>query len=573
MNATPVAAPASAKKGRRLNPRVLSDAQIAFNEFVDANIFGQADGRRLIKQAYTNYLNPLRDKRKPIAFLVLAGESRSGKTETARLIPRFVHQNPDALLKINCSEYIDKYHLSNLIGSPRGYLGNQTTGDEKYQNVPATTKHGYAEFMNHNLEWSKKGSDAPVTVVLLDEWEKACYELNLLLLQIMDDGFLTLGSGEVVDFRNTIFVATTNIGMHEVETEQKGGIGFNSRQKKLDHSEVSKLVLDEIRKRTPPEFRNRVKELGGVAVYEPLTEAQMRLVLDRDLMALQAEIHAAGMVFSLGLSQAAKDEVMRLALANDGNLSNLKGVISTQITSALGTEAIKGAIRPGEYVYVDVEPALEGGSEPDALVFCFEAQDPLGSSLFGIDTGAPSETKGTAARVSPEAAPEDGLDPALFEMGQLIGVRPSHVMLVALGRRPGAVGSTGFLLGDQLTSLGMMPKLPAIFTDIHNMTMITNAQALKYKGERFPELMNDFVIELRDSASGINLGSRAHDLVHELTEYLGVEVVESKISHTKPYIFAMHVRALPEAIGFCKLRFERLGVVVRPLPKRESDEK
>lgn len=570
MNATPVAAPASAKKGRRLNPRVLSDAQIAFNEFVDANIFGQADGRRLIKQAYTNYLNPLRDKRKPIAFIVLAGESRSGKTETARLIPRFVHENPDALLKINCSEYIDKYHLSNLIGSPRGYLGNQTTGDEKYQNVPATTKHGYAEFMNHNLEWSKKGSDAPVTVVLLDEWEKACYELNLLLLQIMDDGFLTLGSGEVVDFRNTIFVATTNIGMREVENEQKGGIGFNSREKKLEHSEVSKLVLEEIRKRTPPEFRNRVKELGGVAVYEPLTAPQMRLVLDRDLMALQAEIHAAGMVFSLGLSQAAKDEVMRLALANDGNLSNLKGVISTQITSALGTEAIKGAIRPGEYVYVDVEPDAEA-KEPGALAFCFEAQEPL-SSLIGIDLGAPREMKGTAAPASPDAAPEDGLDPALYEMGGFIGVRPSHLMLVALGRRPGAVGSTGFLLGDQLASLGMMPKLPAIFTDIHNMTMITNAQALKFKGERFPELMNDYVIEIRDSASGINLGSRAHDLVHELTEYLGVEVVESKISHTKPFIFSMHVRALPQAIGFCQLRFERLGVVVRQLPKRESED-
>lgn len=607
MHAHTASAPSSSKKGRRLNPSVLSDAQLAFNEFVDANIFGQADGRRLIKQAYTNYLNPLRDRTKPIAFIVLAGESRSGKTETARLIPRFVHKNPEALLKINCSEYLDKYHLSNLIGSPRGYISNQTVGDEKYQNVPATSKHGYAEFMNHNLEWSKKGSDAPLTVVLLDEWEKACYEMNLLLLQIMDDGFLTLGSGEIVDFRNTIFVATTNIGMREVEEEQKGGIGFNARSKVLSHGEVSSTVMEEIRKRTPPEFRNRVKELGGVAVYERLTPAQMRLVLDRDLMALQAKIHEAGLSFSVGLSVAAKDELMRLALSNSGaipmvlkdgrkvtnliglteeekdialnsaaveggNLSNLKGLISTLVTAPLGTEAIKGAIRAGEYVFVDVVLA-EGSTVPS---FDFEAQDPLGGTLFGAGLADATTSVGAGdggkTAISGADEEEDGIDPSLYEVGQLLGVRPGRVMLVALGHRAAAPGAgTGFLLADQLASLGLMPKLPGVFTDIHNMTMLTNAAAIKSKVERFPELARSYVIELKDGASGLNLSSRASELVHELTEYLGVVVEESRMTHSKPYTFTMKVKGLPEAIQFCLLRFGRVGVTVREITSTGPD--
>jgi hypothetical protein len=558
MNATMITAPAAAKR-RRLNPRSLSDAQIAFAEYVDANLFGQDAGKDLLKQAYTNFLNPLRDKKKPIGFMILAGESRSGKTETARLIPRFVHGNDEALLKINCSEYMDKYKLSNLTGSPRGYIGNQTAGDDKYDKVPVDKKHGYAEFMNHNLIWSRKGSEVPITVVLLDEWEKACYELNLLLLQIMDDGFMTLGSGEVVDFRNCLFIATTNIGMGEVENEEKGGIGFNARAKKLDGGEVEKIVLEQIRKSTPPEFRNRVKELGGIAMYTRLDTPQMRLVLDRDVQQLQNEISAAGYHFVISVTDAAKDEMLRLALENNGNLSNLKNVITTHLRANLGTEAIKRAIKPGDYVIVDVE------ANPDAantLMFVFDLGDAL-----GLDLGGGSSSSGEAkSSVTTDGAPADDVEPAVYQIGSLLGLRSPGVFMVAMGK--GVKNGTGFLLADQLASVGLMPQLPAVFTDVHNMTMLNKAAALKAEAKSYPALMCEYVIELKEEEHYLALAERANTVVQELTNLLGVEVLQTNFVHNKPYVFTALVKALPASMGYAQIRFDKM--VIRPVEAKKQ---
>ncbi len=381
-------------KGKRLDPSKLSDPQLAFDEFLDANFFGQIEARKLLRMAYANYLNPLRDKNKPIAFLVFAGESHAGKTHGARMIPQFVHGNPAALLKINCSEYMDKHSLWNLKGSPRGHISNQVQNDEKYQNVPKDQKHGYAELMNHNLEWSKQGSEAPLTVVLLDEWDKACFDFNLLMLQAMDDGQLTLGSGEIVDFRNTIFIAACNSGMHEVEKEEQGGIGFNKRDRKMAHNEVTSIVERVIKENTPPEFRNRLKELGGTAVFQPLTEAMMKKVVTRDCRALQEYITASGYFFTLDVTNEAIDEVLRQALSNGGNLSNVKSLITTQIQIPLGIEATKKTIKQGDNVKVDVE-IPEGTAVPSDPALCLdkrfylEVSDPIGL-LIGVPRGAGS---------------------------------------------------------------------------------------------------------------------------------------------------------------------------------------
>ena len=112
-----------------------------------------------------------------------------------------------------------------------------------------------------------------------------------------------------------------------------------------------------------------------------------------------------------------------------------------------------------------------------------------------------------------------------------------------------------------------MPKTPGIFTDIHNMTMLTNAAAIKSNTERFPELMRSFSIEFKNDKSGIILSSQAAELVHEVTELLGMEVLESKVAHARPYTFSMKVRALPQAVVFCGLRFSRLGLTVKELPE------
>lgn len=557
---------------RRLDPSVLSDAEMAFDEFLDANFFGQPEARILLRKAYANYLNPLRDKTKPIAFLVFAGESRTGKTEGARMIPAFVHKNRFALLKINCSEYMDKHSLWNLKGSPRGHISNQVTTDEKYQLVPKDEKHGYAELMNHNLEWSKQGSDVPLSVVLLDEWDKACFEVNQLLLQAMDDGQITLGSGEIVDFRNTIFVAACNSGMEEVEREESGGIGFSAMESKLSHCEVKKVVDRVIKERTPPEFRNRLKELGGIAVFQSLTAEMMRLVVRRDFKAIQELINASGYFFSLSVTEAAIDEVLRQALAGKGNLSNVKSLITKEIQIPLGIEATKRTIKPGDAVIVDVEfpqgvvTAETVGVNCVDKTFFFEIGDSLGqpTTVSGFESLLKSPAEVAA---SPSPSDEDLTDEdrqmlaSLFSIGNsnLVGARSLSMLLMAV---EGGVQreSLGFGFADQLNKLGLMPKTPAAFTDLHNLTLLSAMALIKSHVELYPELAKSYTLEVKQNKSFMTLVRDSQEIVSELVTLLGVRVKETKMHHESPYTFTMEVEALPQAILMARTRFPKLGI-------------
>jgi hypothetical protein len=557
---------------RRLDPSVLSDAEMAFDEFLDANFFGQPEARILLRKAYANYLNPLRDKTKPIAFLVFAGESRTGKTEGARMIPAFVHKNRFALLKINCSEYMDKHSLWNLKGSPRGHISNQVTTDEKYQLVPKDEKHGYAELMNHNLEWSKQGSDVPLSVVLLDEWDKACFEVNQLLLQAMDDGQITLGSGEIVDFRNTIFVAACNSGMEEVEREESGGIGFSAMESKLSHCEVKKVVDRVIKERTPPEFRNRLKELGGIAVFQSLTAEMMRLVVRRDFKAIQELINASGYFFSLSVTEAAIDEVLRQALAGKGNLSNVKSLITKEIQIPLGIEATKRTIKPGDAVIVDVEFPQGAVTAETAGVSCvdktffFEIGDALGqpTTVSGFESllKSPAEVAASSSPSDEDLTDEDRqMLASLFSIGNsnLVGARSLSMLLMAV---EGGVQreSLGFGFADQLNKLGLMPKTPAAFTDLHNLTLLSAMALIKSHVELCPELAKSYTLEVKQNKSFMTLVRDSQEIVSELVTLLGVRVKETKMHHESPYTFTMEVEALPQAILMARTRFPKLGI-------------
>ena len=566
-------APQELPRRRRLDPSVLSDAEVAFDEFLDANFFGQPEARSLLRKAYASYLNPLRDKTKPIAFLVFAGESRTGKTEGARMIPAFVHKNRFALLKINCSEYMDKHSLWNLKGSPRGHISNQVTTDEKYHLVPKDEKHGYAEFMNHNLEWSKQGSDVPLSVVLLDEWDKACFEFNQLLLQAMDDGQITLGSGEVVDFRNTIFVAACNSGMEEVERAESGGIGFTATESKLSHAEVSKVVDRVIKERTPPEFRNRLKELGGIAVFQSLTAEMMKLVVRRDFKDIQELINASGYFFSLSVTEAAIDEILRQALAGKGNLSNVKSLITKEIQIPLGIEATKRTIKPGDSVIVDVEYPVGavtaetvGSDGVGNKIFFFEIGDALGqpTTVSGFESLLRSPAEAAA---SPTPSDEDLTDEdrqmlaSLFSIGNsnLVGARSMSMLLMAV---EGGVQreSLGFGFADQLNKLGLMPKTPAAFTDLHNLTLLSAMSLIKSHVELYPELARSYTLEVKQDKSFMTLVRDSQEIVSELVTLLGVRIKDTKMHHESPYTYTMEVEALPQAILMARTRFPKLGI-------------
>ncbi|MBK7750740.1 MAG: ATP-dependent Clp protease ATP-binding subunit [Candidatus Obscuribacter sp.] len=537
----------SGKIRRRLNPSVASEPTLRCRAFLDANLYGQQAGKDLLTYAYANAFNPLRDRTKPIAFIINAGKSRTGKTHSVELLAELVHGNPKAYQRIDMAEYMDKYSISNLKGSGRGYINNQSARDDGYK-VSADQKHDYAEFTNHNLEYFKRGSDVPVSIVLLDELDKACAEVFLILLGIMDHGKLTLGNGEVVDFTNTIFVCACNLGMADVEREEVGGIGFSARGKKLNGNEVKDVVLKALRDKAPPEFRNRVNELGGIAIYEELTRDQMESVVVREVSELQKRINGTRMHFTVEVLEAARKLILDKALANEGNLANVKSVLRKEIENALGNETTKREIRSGDTAIVDVE---DGVFVFDVEPAAERASMPHSSFLSAVPTGKPA---GDAA----DSTPVDEVDASVFEMGALLGLKSNVFVLM----RKAPERKTGELVVDQLMALGMMPTVPDVFTSLHSFTMVERMGELRFKAERFPELRAAYTIELTNDKHYQQLNTDSQEMVQEITRLLGVEIMDSHMTHKAPFKFVINVQALPESIQLIKMRFPKL--VIKP---------
>jgi hypothetical protein len=358
--------------------------------------------------------------------------------------------------------------------------------------------------------------------------------------------------------------------MEEVERAESGGIGFTATESKLSHAEVSKVVDRVIKERTPPEFRNRLKELGGIAVFQSLTAEMMKLVVRRDFKDIQALINASGYFFSLSVTEAAIDEALRQALAGKGNLSNVKSLITKEIQIPLGIEATKLTIKPGDSVIVDVEfpqgAETVGANSVVDKVFFFEIGDALGqpTTVSGFESLLRSPAE---AASSPTLSDEDLTDEdrqmlaSLFSIGNsnLVGARSMSMLLMAV---EGGVQreSLGFGFADQLNKLGLMPKTPAAFTDLHNLTLLSAMSLIKSQVELYPELARSYTLEVKQDKSFMTLVRDSQEIVSELVTLLGVRIKDTKMHHDSPYTYTMEVEALPQAILMARTRFPKLVI-------------
>jgi hypothetical protein len=313
----------------------------------------------------------------------------------------------------------------------------------------------------------------------------------------MDNGELTLGSGEVVDFRNTIFICACNSGMREVEDQQSHRLGYGARDRKLGHSEVKSVVEGVIKNQTPPEFRNRLKELGGIAVFQALTSEMMKLVVKRDFKALQELITASGYLFTLSVTEAAVDEILRQALANNGNLSNVKSLISSQIQIPLGIETTKHTIKPGDVVTIDVELS-EGVAFPTAVTQTAngvdgshkEGDEKLSFGLF-VDSTA-------AVAGATEAAP-------VHEANEAAGiVGPDNVAAVIrdlLAKRSGGSAGSGDAAGagGKQSALSQAMVLVSQIKSNVGLTDTGTQESIEADGQRQSVFVQDFQIVLRSA--------------------------------------------------------------------------
>ena len=218
----------------------------------------------------------LQNPNKPIGTFMFLGPTGVGKTLLAKELAKFMFGSADALIRIDMSEYMEKFTVSRLVGAPPGYVGYEEGG-----------------------QLTERVRRRPYSIVLLDEIEKAHTDVFNLLLQVMDEGRLTDSNGRTVSFRNTILIMTSNVGSRELD-EYGSGLGFNTSGKNV--SVNRKAVLDKaIRKAFPPEFINRVDDL---IFFNPLTREGIEKIIDIEIKGLKKRVLEAG--FELRITPTAK---------------------------------------------------------------------------------------------------------------------------------------------------------------------------------------------------------------------------------------------------------------------------
>ncbi len=256
-----------------------SDRLLRMAERLKSHIIGQDEAVDTVVRAIQRGRAGIKDPNRPIGSFLFFGPTGVGKTKLAKQIADYLFDSEENMVRIDMSEYMEKFNVSRLVGAPPGYVGFDEGG-----------------------QLSEQVRRKPYCVVLLDEIEKAHPDIFNLLLQVLDEGRLTDSNGRTVNFRNTIVIMTSNVGTRELEDYGKG-IGFMTSARDLAYDRQA-VVSKAIRKTFPPEFINRIDEL---VCFKPLGKQEIAKIIDIEIKELRARMSEAG--FRLNISQSAKDFV------------------------------------------------------------------------------------------------------------------------------------------------------------------------------------------------------------------------------------------------------------------------
>lgn len=251
---------------------------VSMDKDLQGAIIGQDEAISKVVKAIQRNRVGLKDPRKPIGTFIFLGPTGVGKTELAKALARYIFDSDDALIRIDMSEYMEKFSVSRLIGAPPGYVGYEEGG-----------------------QLTEKVRRKPYSVVLLDEIEKAHPDVYNILLQVLDDGQLTDGLGRRVDFKNTLIIMTSNVGVRQLKDFGQG-VGFATQARQQAAEENSKTVIQNALKRTfSPEFLNRIDD---IVVFNSLGQEEIFQIIDITLRDLEKRL--TGMGYQLLLTDAAK---------------------------------------------------------------------------------------------------------------------------------------------------------------------------------------------------------------------------------------------------------------------------
>ncbi|THD66699.1 ATP-dependent Clp protease ATP-binding subunit [Robertkochia marina] len=293
---------------------------------IKGKVIGQDEAVAKVVKAIQRNRAGLKDPDKPIGSFIFLGQTGVGKTQLAKVLASQLFDSEDALLRIDMSEYMEKFAVSRLIGAPPGYVGYEEGG-----------------------QLTEKVRRKPYSVILLDEVEKAHPDVFNMLLQVLDDGYLTDSLGRKIDFRNTIIIMTSNIGARQLKDFGQG-VGFGTAAKKAQADSHTKSVIENaLKKAFAPEFLNRIDD---VVVFNPLEREDIHKIIDIELEKLFLRIKGLG--YHLSLTDKAKDYIANKGFDKQYGARPLKRAIQKYIEDALAEEIISAKLSEGDSIKMDL---------------------------------------------------------------------------------------------------------------------------------------------------------------------------------------------------------------------------
>ncbi|WP_430616663.1 ATP-dependent Clp protease ATP-binding subunit ClpC [Enterococcus sp. DIV0176] len=299
-----------------------SDRLLELETLLHERVVGQDEAVKAVSRAIRRARSGLKDPQRPIGSFMFLGPTGVGKTELAKALSEVMFGSEESLIRVDMSEFMEKYSTSRLIGSPPGYVGYDEGG-----------------------QLTEKIRQKPYSVILLDEVEKAHPDVFNLLLQVLDDGHLTDSKGRKVDFRNTILIMTSNIGATQIREEKN--VGFNVQDLTKDHKAMQKRILEELKKAFRPEFLNRIDE---TVVFHSLNKEEIREIVQ--IMSKAIVKRLADQDIEVKITQAAIDIIGKAGFDPEYGARPIRRALQKEVEDRLSEALLSGEIHLGDRVTI-----------------------------------------------------------------------------------------------------------------------------------------------------------------------------------------------------------------------------
>jgi ATP-dependent Clp protease ATP-binding subunit ClpC len=307
------------------------DRLVKMHDEINDKVIGQNEAIKKVVKAIQRNRAGLKDPNKPIGSFIFLGPTGVGKTQLAKVLARYLFDSEEALIRIDMSEYMEKFAVSRVVGAPPGYVGYEEGGQ-----------------LTENVRRK------PYSIILLDEIEKAHPDVFNLLLQALDDGLLTDSSGRKINFKNTIIIMTSNIGARQL-ADFGQGVGFSTAKKKEGTEEhASGVIQNALKKAFAPEFLNRIDD---VVIFNSLSKEDIHEIIDIELDRLYQRIDKLG--YSITLTDTAKDFIAEKGYDAAYGARPLKRAIQKYIEDPLAEEIIQSNVKEGDGIKIDLDDVTQ----------------------------------------------------------------------------------------------------------------------------------------------------------------------------------------------------------------------